>query len=186
VKASLFAAACLLLLPLASGCNTSDPTSAVLVNQYPVSSKAGSSDSVVVYKGWWAVAQFADPVAPGSESDPVRVVQGTDYAYALLAPGWDPASGAPPSTLIPVRSSQRLSVARGDTLSFVVSDTTTDGDCAAGKPLSQEDANFITQRTFPNEFENAVYDAATCTRSALPGDAGGTAGSGGEAGTGGN
>lgn len=185
MKASLFAAH-LLFLSLISGCNTPDPTSAVLVNRYPVSPNARTSDSVVVYKGWWAVAQFADPVAPDSESDPVRVVPGTDYGYALLAPGWEPASGAPPSTLIPVRSSQRLSVARGDTLSFVVSDATTDGDCAAGKPLSQEDADFITQRTFPNEFESAVYDAATCTRSALAGDAGGTAGAGGEAGTGGN
>ncbi len=147
-SSNLVAFACA-LLPLLFGCNTSDSTSAVLSNEYPPASDAGSADSMPVYKGWWSVAQFPAPVAAGQVSDPVRVVQGSDYGYALLAPGWDPASSTPPKALVPLRSAQKISVARGDTLTFVVSDDATVGNCAAGKPLAQEDADFITQRIFP-------------------------------------
>jgi hypothetical protein len=161
-----------LALPLCSACASSDPTTAVLVNQYPVATDAGSADaSTTVYQAWWDVALFAEPVAAGRESDPVRVVQGTEYAYALLAPGWDPTSGMPVPPLIPIRSAQKLSAARGELLSIVISNATTVGNCAAGQPLSADDANFITQRIFPGAFTNLVYDPATCTSSVAPGDA---------------
>jgi hypothetical protein len=186
----IVAAACLLFWPLIAACNTSDPSSAVLANEYPTASDAGSADSMAVYKGWWAVAQFADPVAAGQVSDPVRVVPGSDYGYALLAPGWDPSGDTPPATLIPLRSAQKLTVARGGTLNFVVSDEATLGNCSAGKPLTQEDADFITQRIFPVEFSNANYDAARCRTSPAPGGGGGPnsvdvaeSGSGGQAGS---
>jgi hypothetical protein len=163
-----------LALPLCSACATSDPTTAVLINQYPVLTNAGSaSGSTTVYQAWWAVALFAEPVPAGQESDPVRVVEGTDYAYALLAPGWDPTSGTPVPPLIPIRSAQKLSAARGDTLNIALSDATTVGNCAAGQPLSADDAAFITQRIFPGAFTNVVYDATTCTSSVAPSDAGG-------------
>ena len=172
----IVAAACVLCWPVIVGCNTSDPTSAVLANQYPPAIDAGSADSMAVYKGWWAVTQFADPVAAGQVSDPVRVVQGNDYGYALLAPGWDPSSSTLPSTLIPLRSASKLSVARGDTLNFVVSDDATVGNCSAGKPLTQEDADFITQRIFPGEFANVNYDATLCKASPISGSEGGSSG----------
>ncbi len=159
----IVATVCALCVSLALGCNTSDPTSAVLSNDYPNASDSSPADSVVVYKGWWAVAQFPDPVAPGQVSDPVRVVQGADYGYALLAPGWDPASWTAPERLIPIRSAQKLSVARGDTLNFAISDATTLGNCAGGKPLDQQDSDFITQRIFPQEFAGLDYDASQCT-----------------------
>jgi len=172
----IVAAACLLSSSLSAGCNTSDPTFAVLSNDYPSAADAGSPDSMAVYKGWWAVAQFADPVAAGQVSDPVRVVQGTDYGYALLAPGWDPSSGTLPPTLIPLRSATKLSVARGATLNFVISDAATLGNCSAGVPLAQEDADFITQRIFPGEFLGVTYDAALCSPAPASGGAGGDSG----------
>ena len=187
---AILAAACLLCGPLIAACNTSDPTSAVLANDYLAASDAGSTDSMAVYKGWWAVAQFTDPVAAGQVSDAVRVVPGSDYGYALLAPGWDSSGDTPPTTLIPLRSAQKLTVARGDTLNFVVSDDATLGNCLTGKPLTQEDADFITQRIFPGEFSNARYDAAVCKTSPTSGHGGSAngadfaeSGSGGQAGS---
>jgi len=173
---SMLALTCAWSLCWLFGCNTSQPTMAVLSNQYPKASDAGTAGSMPVYQGWWAVSQFPDPVAAGQVSEPVRVVEGSDYGYALLAPGWDPASNSPPSTLVPLRSAQKLSVARGDTLTFVVVDDATIGDCAAGKPLTQEDADFITQRIFPGAFVDQTYDAARCLTSPVPGGEGGAAG----------
>ena len=174
----------LVLLPLLSGCATSDPTSAVLLNQYPGAADASTSNtSVTVFQAWWTVALFADPVLAGQISDPVRVVQGTDYAYALLAPGWEPASGTPPPQLIPIRTSQKLTAARGDTLNIAISDATTLGNCLAGSSLSQADADFITQRIFPGPFSDSIYDPMTCTSSVGPEGAGGASNAeGGEAG----
>jgi hypothetical protein len=176
MKNAFLASALVLSGTLLPACETSDATQAVFDNEYPVSD-AGASASVTLYRGWWSVAQLSEPVLAGAESDPLRVVQGSDYAYALLAPGWDPESGSPPATLLPVRTSAKLSVARGDTLRITISDATAVGNCAAGLPLSQADADFITQRIFPGEFAGQSYDAASCTASPISaGGAGGQAG----------
>jgi hypothetical protein len=167
---------CVSCFPLLAACNTSNPTSALLFNEYPPNATS-SVDSSTVYKGWWSVALFADPVLAGQVSDPERAVPGTDYGYALLAPGWDPSSGAPPTKLIPVRSTEKLSVVRGDTLNFLVSDSQTLGNCGGSQALSQEDADFITQRIFPGEFANVNYDATSCT--AVEASPVGTGGEGG-------
>ena len=106
---------------------------------------------------------FATPVPAGAESNPNRVIPATDYAYALLAPNWDPASGSPPAKLLALRTKDRVSVVRGETLRIVVSDETVLGDCAAGQPLTQGEADLITQSIFPAEFAGWAYDAATCT-----------------------
>jgi hypothetical protein len=172
IKPRIFGLPLLLVLPLLAGCATSDPTTAVLLNQYPVATDASTSVATTVYQAWWDVALFAAPIPAGQISDPVRVVQGTDYAYALLAPGWDSTSGTPPSRLIPIRSSHELTATRGDTLNIVISDATTVGNCAAGEPLSQTDADFITQRIFPGPFSDLRYDPASCTSSPAPADAG--------------
>ncbi len=170
----VFSVCCSLL----TGCETSEPTQAVFDNDYARSgSDPGFSEEIVVYKAWWSVAQLTEPVGPGNESDPVRIVPGTDFAYALLAPGWDRESGAPPSALIPVRTRGELTAARGETLRVPLSDATTLGNCAGveTEPLAQADADFITQRIFPAEFSNLSYDAATCVAvpSAVDGPAGG-------------
>jgi len=157
--------ATMVCFPAAVACNTSEPTTAVLSNEYPNASEASSAASTTIYKGWWSVAQFADPVLPRQVSDPVRIVPGSDYGYALLALGWDATSGAPPTQLVPVRTVRQLSVARGELLNFLVSPSSIVGDCRNGDPLSQEDAEFITQRIFPGAFTGLAYDAASCSSS---------------------
>jgi len=163
-----------------AACHTSEPTTAVLSNEYSASTDARSATAMPVYKGWWAVAQFPDPVAAGQVSDPVRIVPGRDYGYALLAPGWDPSTEALPGALIPVRSAHELSVERGELLTFVVSEQATVGDCGAGKPLSQEDADYVCQRIFPEVFAGLRYDAASCTTAPARDAEAGAAGASGE------
>lgn len=148
---------------LAAGCETETASSAIVHDGYPAIADGGDpSTEVTVYKVWWTTTLFLDPVVPGADSDSQRIVPATDYAYALLAPGWGPKSGAPPTVLVPVRSADKLSVSRGDTLHIDVSDATFVGNCAAGKPLSQHDADFITQSIFPGDFDAVTYDAKTC------------------------
>ena len=128
-----------------AACDTETPTSAVVDDAYPAIPDGGDPASgVVVFKVWWQATAFLDPVAAGSESDVQRTVPTSDYAYAILAPGWDPASTTPPAVLIAVRSNDKLAVARGDTLHITVSDATFTGNCAAGKPLAQSDVDFIS------------------------------------------
>ncbi len=148
------------------GCETEDPTFAVVDNDFPMLTDGGTTpDSVAVYKVWWSSTLFSTPVAPGAESQSNRVVTGSDVAYALLAPAWDPSSGTAPTSLLPVRTSARLFVARGGTLHIRLSAATVEGICDAtpSQPLTQDDADFITQRIFPDEFANGFYDARTCT-----------------------
>jgi len=144
-------------------CDDPDPTFAVVDNAFPLVGGGDAAAQTALGKVWWVVTLFPDPIAAGSSSDANRVIPASDYAYALLAPKWDPSSGTPPPTLIPVRTKDKVSVARGDTVHVVISDDTVIGDCAAGHPLSQDDADFITQRIFPGEFSNVTYDASTCT-----------------------
>ena len=163
-----------LLAPVALGCQTEDATTVVVDNDYAmvdgaveggVDGGAGVAGEITVYKVWWAVSLLPDPVSPGREGQSERAVLDTDFAYALLAPGWDPSATKPPTRFIPVKSAAELTVARGDLLHIHVSDATFVGNCAAGKPLTQADADFITQRIFPDEFVGVTYRAATCATS---------------------
>ena len=156
---------------VAAGCDTADPTSAVVDNGFP----AVDADlpETYVYKVWWSVTLFADPVAPGGSSDVNRVVAGREYAYALLAPHWSPSLGAPPAQLIAVKTKHPITAARGDAVHIVIADGTIDGDCAADSHLSQADADLITTAIFPGDFAGATYDPGTCTVTAIaPADAG--------------
>jgi hypothetical protein len=120
-------------------------------------------DDASVYKVWWNTTLIADPVPPGLTSPAERTVPANDFAYALLAPDWSPESGGPPTALIPIRSTDRLSLPRGAALDIVVSDGTFVGNCTAGTPLDAEGAAFIVERIFPGDFAGATYDPATCT-----------------------
>jgi hypothetical protein len=144
----------------AAACDTEDATMVVADDDY--------APGTTVYKVWWLTTLMPDAVAPGAEGQPERTVPGSDTAYAVLAPGWDPMSSAPPQRLVFVKSAAPLAVARGDTLHVHVSADAFVGDCAAGKPLSQDDADFITQRIFPAEIAGMTYDAATCTATPAP------------------
>jgi len=137
-----------------AACDTEDASKAVVENGYR---------QTVVYRAWWVATYFPEPVAGGATSTEQRSVPASDFAYAVLAQNWDPASATPPAAFVVVRSKAPLSVARGDTLHITIDDQTFTGSCAADQPLSQEEADLITQRIFPGEFANVTYDAKTCT-----------------------
>ena len=164
---------CALMMPVLASCDGETPTTAAVENDYPaVADGAAASTQSVVYRAWYASTVFLEPVAAGATSDTLRTVPSSDYVYVVLAVGWDPASGAAPSKLVPMRSKGQLRVARGDLGLIKVSTATFDGDCASGHPLSQDDADFITQRIFPGAFAGTTYDAATCTATAVAPDGG--------------
>jgi hypothetical protein len=163
-------------LAAALGCDD-DPTSVVVDNDYPVSPDAAAGEmtaytETTVYKAWWGTSLLPDPVAPGGEGQPERTVPYSDYAYAVLAPGWDPQSSTAPPTFVAVRSAMPLSAPRGSTLHIHVSNGTFIGDCSANEPLTQDEATFIAQSIFPDEFNapGLAYDAATCTMKPAAGD----------------
>ncbi len=164
IPPTLTATTMLALAALVGGCATETPTTAIVDSRYPAIADGGDIGSALtVYKVWYATTLFRDPIAPGGESKMERTTPGADYAYAVLAVGWVPSSPEPPSALIPLQSTARLSVERGATVHIEVSDRTFAGRCAGGNPLSAAKADFITQRIFPGEFEGLSYDAATCT-----------------------
>ena len=147
-----------------SACETPDATQAILANAYPQIADGGdTTKEMTIWKAWYAVSQFADPIAPGQDSPANRLVPVNDVVYVLVAPGWDPASTTPPTALIAMKTSATHPVARGETVRIEINDDTAVGNCAAGKPLSQADADFVTQIIFPGDFAGAHYDAKTCT-----------------------
>ena len=158
---------------LALGCDDTE-TTAVVDNGYPTTSDGGfdPAKSITIYRAWWLVTVFTDPIAAGAASDSHRVVSGSDAAYVILAPGWDPNSGEPPTVLIPAKTNGAISVSKGDVLHITVDDAHVAGNCAAGHPLAQADADFITQNIFPGDFAGTTYDAATCTLAMASKDAG--------------
>ena len=161
----LAAAAAASVLAL-SACETEDPTYAIVDNDYPAIADGGApSTQLTVYKVWWSSSLFGAPIAAGAESEQERVVTANEFAYALLAPGWDPASTTQPSVLVPVRTATSVLATRGETLHIHISDLTVIGRCDAtpSQPLAQEDADLITQRLFPGDFAAGTYDAKTCT-----------------------
>jgi hypothetical protein len=162
------------LLIGAPGCGTETPTEAIVVNSYPSLPDGGAGfHGITVYRAWWETTLFRAPVAPGQKSDVERTVPGSARAYAVLAVGWDPSLPGVPLALIPVQSNSELIAARGDTLRVVVSDETFIGRCGGSKPLTQEEADLITQSIFPDEFAGVRYDASTCSAaSPAPEDSG--------------
>lgn len=154
----------------AGACKTEDPSRVAIENAYPAPS-TGSAPANVVYHAWWSATYFAHPVAPGATSEEERAVPATDTAYVVLAPGWDPSSGMLPTSLVALKSKTPLSIGRGDLLTIRVSDELFTGNCAAQQPLAQDDADFVTQRIFPGDFEGYTYDAKTCTLTAAGADA---------------
>ena len=164
LRAAIALAAALALL---SGCSSENPTEVFVDDDYPAVPEGGNAaTAMTVYKVWWVTTLMPDAVAPGGEGQPQRTVPGSDFAYAVLAPGWDPHSGSPPTRFVAAKSAVSLAALQGRTLHIHVSDDTFDGDCAAGKPLSQEDADFVTERIFPEEFGGQAYVANTCSAGA--------------------
>jgi hypothetical protein len=153
-----------------SGC-AEPATRVVFTNAYPAAPV--TTAPVIVYRGSWQAVALSDPLTPGASSDPQDTVAASpNTAYALLAPGWNPASGSTPEALVAVRSRAGFAVHLGTTVDIPVSDADFDGDCAAGSHLPREEADFITQRVFADDFAGRRYDPATCTTSPPFGDGG--------------
>jgi hypothetical protein len=150
----------LLVALAATACDDPSATTVTVDNAYPLS----ATYPAVVYRATWETASLQVPLAPGESSDPIDTVPAsTSPAYVLLAPGWDPASGAKPASLVVLQSKVGYDVHLGGAVRFAVSDETFDGRCDVGSPLTQEQADFITKSVFPSDFASLAYDAATCT-----------------------
>jgi len=151
------------------GCN-GDPTTVVVDNGFPAA--ADAAGTMTVFKVWWVTTLFPNPVAPEARSETERTIPASDFAYALLAPGWSPGSGAPPSQLVALKSAQPLTTAAHDLLTITVDDSHFAGNCAAGSPLDATDAQLIVGRIFPGEWPHAPTSASTCTTTPAVADAG--------------
>ena len=154
------------LLFIALSCFVCDQphTYVVLENNY-----SRSTAPLVVYHAFWQAVSFQTPVPPESSSDPQDTIPASaNTAYAVLAPGWDITSSTAPTSLIAIQSRHGFEVHLNNTLHIPVDDTTFVGNCAAGSFLTQEQADFITQRVFASDFEGLSYDATTCTTSGGP------------------
>jgi hypothetical protein len=150
----------------AMGCDTPQ-TDVVLDNDYPMS----PTDALVVYRAAWQAILFQGPIVPGSSSAPQSTIAASENtAYVVLAPGWDPESGAAPTSFVVLQSRQGFGVHLNNTLHIPVDDVAFVGNCAAGSFLSQAQADFITQFVFPSDFASLRYDAASCTTTPI-GDA---------------
>jgi hypothetical protein len=162
---------------VALGCDQRPETKVVLENRYP----ASAATPLVVYGAFWQAVPFPQPLPPGSTSDPQdtgALAASANTAYVILSPGWDPTSADLPTSFVVMQSRTGFDVHLNDTLQIAVDDTTFAGNCAAGSFLSQDQADFITQRVFtqtlfPDAFPPFGYDAATCTTTPI-GDAGGS------------
>ena len=139
-------------------CDPPTHTYVTLGNDYPVGS------ALVVYAADWQAIPFQTPISPGASSDPASTIAASENtAYAVVAPGWDPTSASLPTSFIVLQSRTGYSVHLDNTLRISLSDATFDGSCAAGVPLTQREADFITKLVFPGVFAGLRYDAATCT-----------------------
>jgi hypothetical protein len=157
----------LFLTPFLSGCDEPH-TYVVLDNNYP-----SSTTALVVYHAFWQAVSFQIPVPPGSSSDLQSTIPASaNTAYVVLAPGWDPTSSRAPTSLIAMQSRNGFEVHLNHILHIPVDDATFVGNCAARSFLSQDQADFITQRVFPSDFTALRYDAANCTTAPLGDTAG--------------
>ena len=164
MRSAALAAACCALA--GAGCDTPS-TDVVLDNDYP----AYGTAPLVVVRGAWENAVFTD-VLPGESSAPLSTVAASEStAYVVAAPGWDPASGEAPTAIVVLLSRGGFALHWDQTLHIPVDDAHFAGNCAAGSPLTQAQADVVTGYVFPALFASYTYDAATCTAT-LVGDAG--------------
>lgn len=168
------AVSALLIAPFAIACDGRPLTSAVVENAYPASAEM----PLVVYRAFWQAVAFQQSLPPGLSSDEQPTVPASrNTAYVAVAPGWSPDASAVPTSLVFLQSATGFEVHLNDTLHIAVDDKTFIGNCDAGSFLSQDQADFMTQRVFtptlfPGAFATVRYDAASCTTTPIA-DAGG-------------
>lgn len=155
---------CIVCAPFTLGCDTPQ-TSVIFENDYPPSAPA----PLVIYRGFWQAVALPAPVPPGASSQPQPTVAASpNPAYVVLAPGWDPTGAAAPTSLVVLQSRSGFALHFDSTLRIPVADSTFVGNCASGSFLSQDQADFIRQRVFANDFAGLGYDAATCSTTGGP------------------
>ncbi len=150
----------------AAACFGRPDTRVVLTNAYD----PGVPSSPVVYRAAWLAVTFDGdvPLAPGASTPPEFTVPASgNTAYVLLAPGWDPASSALPTSFLVLQSRAPYAVHFDDALTIAVNDASFRGDCDGGSALSQDEADFITRHVFADVFAGLSYDAASCRTTAL-------------------
>jgi hypothetical protein len=162
MRVMAFASTCALL---ATGCDHAPGATAVIDNRYPPS----STSPLIVYRAQFETAFFPTPVVPGASSDPQDTVPTSgDWSVVLLAPGWDAASDARPTSFVVMESISQFAVQTGGTVHIPVDDSTFRGNCDAGSFLTQEEATVLIQAFFPEPFKGLSYDAASCTTTPIP------------------
>ena len=145
------------------GCDSVSETKVLVENRYPAQSR------LPVYHAFWQAVLFTTPIPPGAASEAqFSVPASPNTAYALLAPGWDPASADAPTSFVVLRSRSGFELHLNGALRIPVDDETFAGNCQAGSLLSQEECDFVTQRVFAGDFVGLTYDAASCTTRAAP------------------
>ena len=161
--AAAWALALLPWAPFTVGClNVDTPSTNVSFdNRYP----AAAARPLVVYEAHWQAITLdaSTPILPGESVEASTVPASANTAYVVLAPGWNPDAGAPPTAFVVLESKSGFAVHLGDTLHIPVGDTAFTGNCAAGSFLAQPEADFVTQIVFPDTFGGLRYAAATCT-----------------------
>lgn len=138
-----------LVAVLAALCGCDAPSTKVVVdNDYA---------AIMVYRAFWQAVAFDTPIAPGGSSEAEDTVAASaNPAYVLLAGQ---------SSLIVLQSRAGFGVHTNQTLHIGVDDDHFAGNCAVGSTLSQDEADFIVTRVFPDVFGPLHYDAATCMTS---------------------
>lgn len=144
-----------------------DLSEAVVVNDMP----ADGPEPLTIYKVWYRSTLFLDPLAPGEQSESLRIGPGAEPAYALLAPAYDADAGTP--RLMPARTKDVIRSEAGETVRLVFSPATAFIGCGGAAGLSREDYDTIRERIFPGDIV-APFDPAGCTSQGRSGQEAGT------------
>jgi hypothetical protein len=132
----------------------------VLDNRYP----STSGEPQFVYRAQFMQAQWDTAVPPQSSSVPESTLETSgDWAYVLLAPGWDARMDAGPQSFVVLKSYETIAAGAGKDVRIAIDDTTFRGRCAAGSFLTQVEADAITNAFFSDALDGFVYNASDCT-----------------------
>jgi hypothetical protein len=129
-------------------CETNEPTEASIVNGFP----NDEPDPYTIVKVWCRTTPFLEPVAPGQESETLRVGTGTEPVYAIVARGFAPNNadaGAP--KLVAARTRDVIMLSPGETERVLLSPATALVGCGGAGGLSKADYEFIATRIFPGD-----------------------------------
>jgi len=145
-------------------CEASSPTEAIIRNEF--SSAAGTpEDAPTLSRVWYRSTLWQQTIAPGADSERLRVGAGTERAYAILNVG---------SRSFVVVSRTPIMTPIGETTTIRFSPSETFASCFTAQSLSREDYDFVTSRIFPGTNVEAFDVSCDVSATGTEGD-GGTA-----------